>query len=189
MQENVHGIRVVKSFVREDKEVSKFEAISKAIYDDFCKAEHILAVNAPAMQICVYSCILVISWVGAKMVVASGNNAALGLTTGELSSMFTYTTQILSSLMMLSMVFVMVTMAQAPLRRCYEILTEKPDLTSPENAVRDVPDGSIDFEMSPSATRRRPSVPRCRTWICTSPAAPPSAYWALPVPPRARWCS
>ena len=80
------------------------------------------------------------------MVVASGNNAALGLTTGELSSMFTYTTQILSSLMMLSMVFVMVTMAQAPLRRCYEILTEKPDLTSPENAVRDVPDGSIDFE-------------------------------------------
>ena len=146
VQENVHGIRVVKSFVREDKEVSKFEAISKAIYDDFCKAEHILAVNAPAMQICVYSCILVISWVGAKMVVASGNNAALGLTTGELSSMFTYTTQILSSLMMLSMVFVMVTMAQAPLRRCYEILTEKPDLTSPENAVRDVPDGSIDFE-------------------------------------------
>ena len=146
VQENVHGIRVVKSFVREDKEISKFEAISKAIYDDFCKAEHILAVNAPAMQICVYSCILVISWVGAKMVVASGNNAALGLTTGELSSMFTYTTQILSSLMMLSMVFVMVTMAQAPLRRCYEILTEKPDLTSPENAVRDVPDGSIDFE-------------------------------------------
>ena len=146
VQENVHGIRVVKSFVREDKEVNKFEAISKAIYDDFCKAEHILAVNAPAMQICVYSCILVISWVGAKMVVASGNNAALGLTTGELSSMFTYTTQILSSLMMLSMVFVMVTMAQAPLRRCYELLTEKPDLTSPENAVRDVPDGSIDFE-------------------------------------------
>ena len=117
VQENVHGIRVVKSFVREDKEVSKFEAISKAIYDDFCKAEHILAVNAPAMQICVYSCILVISWVGAKMVVASGNNAALGLTTGELSSMFTYTTQILSSLMKLSMVFVIVTMAQAPLRR------------------------------------------------------------------------
>ena len=146
VQEDVHGIRVVKSFVREDKEVSKFQTISKSIYDDFCKAEHILAVNAPAMQICVYSCILVISWVGAKMVVASGNNAAFGLTTGELSSMFTYTTQILFSLMMLSMVFVMVIMAQAPLRRCYEILMEKPNLTSPENAMETVPDGSIDFE-------------------------------------------
>ena len=146
VQENVHGIRVVKSFVREDKEVSKFKTISKSIYDDFCKAEHILALNAPVMQICVYACILTISWVGAKMVVASGNNAALGLTTGELSSMFTYTTQILSSLMMLSMVFVMVIMSQAPLRRCYEILQEEPNLTSPENAVEEVPDGSIDFE-------------------------------------------
>ena len=146
VQENVHGIRVVKSFVREDKEVSKFKTISGSIYDDFCKAEHILALNAPVMQICVYACILTISWVGAKMVVASGNNAALGLTTGELSSMFTYTTQILSSLMMLSMVFVMVIMSQAPLRRCYEILQEKPNLTSPENAVEEVPDGSIDFE-------------------------------------------
>ena len=145
VQENVHGIRVVKSFVREDKEVSKFKTISGSIYDDFCKAEHILALNAPAMQICVYACILTISWVGAKMVVASGNNAALGLTTGELSSMFTYTTQILSSLMMLSMVFVMVIMSQAPLRRCYEILQE-PNLTSPENAVEEVSDGSIDFE-------------------------------------------
>ncbi len=76
VQETVHGIRVVKSFVREDKEVSKFKTISKAIYDDFCKAEHILALNAPVMQICVYACILTISWVGAKMVVASGNNAA-----------------------------------------------------------------------------------------------------------------
>lgn len=123
------------------------------------------------------------------MVVASGNNAALGLTTGELSSMFTYTTQILSSLMMLSMVFVMVTMAQAPLRRCYEILTEKPDLTSPENAVRDVPDGSIDFENVSFRYSQKAKRPRCRTWICTFPAAPPSAYWALPVPPRARWCS
>lgn len=146
VQENVHGIRVVKSFVREDKEVSKFKTISGSIYDDFCKAEHILALNAPVMQICVYACILTISWVGAKMVVASGNNAALGLTTGELSSMFTYTTQILSSLMMLSMVFVMVIMSQAPLRRCYEILQEEPNLTSPENAVEEVPDGSIDFE-------------------------------------------
>ncbi len=146
VQENVHGIRVVKSFVREDKEVSKFTAISRSIYQDFCKAEHILALNNPAMQFCVYGCILAISWIGAHLVVASGNNSALGLTTGELSSMFTYTTQILTALMMLSMVFVMMIMARAPLRRCYEILEEQPSLTSPENAVKEVKDGSIDFE-------------------------------------------
>ena len=146
VQENVHGIRVVKSFVREDKEVSKFTAISQSIYQDFCKAEHILALNNPAMQFCVYGCILAISWIGAHLVVASGNNSALGLTTGELSSMFTYTTQILTALMMLSMVFVMMIMARAPLRRCYEILEEQPSLTSPENAVKEVKDGAIDFE-------------------------------------------
>ena len=146
VQENVHGIRVVKSFVREDKETDKFTAISQSIYQDFCKAEHILALNNPAMQFCVYGCILAISWIGAHLVVASGNNSALGLTTGELSSMFTYTTQILTALMMLSMVFVMMIMARAPLRRCYEILEEQPSLTSPENAVKEVKDGSIDFE-------------------------------------------
>ncbi len=146
VQENIHGVRVVKSFVREDKEVDKFTAISQTIYKDFCKAEHILALNSPAMQTTVYVCILVISWVGAHLVVQSGNNAAFGLTTGELSSMFTYTTQILSSLMMLSMVFVMVIMSRAPLHRCYEILVEEPNLTSPENAVKEVADGSIDFE-------------------------------------------
>ena len=161
VQENVHGIRVVKSFVREDKEVSKFQSVSDAIYKDFCKAEHILAVNAPAMQICVYSCILVISWVGAKMVVASGNNAAFGLTTGELSSMFTYTTQILTSLMMLSMVFVMTIMARAPMQRCYELLEETPDLASPEQALKEVKDGSIDFEnvsFRYSAKAKRPAL-------------------------------
>ena len=146
VQENVHGVRVVKSFVREDKEVDKFTAISQSIYKDFSKAEHILAINAPAMQICVYVCILTISWVGAHLVVASGNNAALGLTTGELSSMFTYTTQILTSLMMLSAVFVMTIMARAPMRRCYEILEEEPSLVSPQNPVTEVKDGSIDFE-------------------------------------------
>lgn len=161
VQEDVHGIRVVKSFVREDKEVSKFQAVSDSIYRDFCKAEHILAVNAPAMQICVYACILAISWVGAKMVVASGNNAALGLTTGELSSMFTYTTQILTSLMMLSMVFVMTIMARAPMQRCYELLEETPDLASPEQALKEVQDGSIDFEnvsFRYSAKAKRPAL-------------------------------
>ena len=147
VQENIHGIRVVKSFVREEKETEKFTGISGSIYRDFCTAERIIALNNPIMQLCVYGCMLAISWIGAGMVVASGNNPALGLTTGELSSMFTYTTQILSSLMMLSMVFVMLTMSRAPLKRCHELLTEVPNLTSPtENAVMEVRDGSIDFE-------------------------------------------
>ena len=146
IQENIHGIRVVKSFVREEKEIQKFSDVSDSLYRDFSKAEKILAFNGPIMQFCVYGCMLAISWFGAVMVVSSGNNAQLGLTTGELSSMFTYTIQILSSLMMLSMVFVMLTMARTPLRRCYEILVEEPDLTSPEGAVTEVPDGSIDFE-------------------------------------------
>ena len=146
VQENIHGIRVVKAFVREEKEVEKFQDISSRLYQNFSKAEHILALNQPIMMFCVYACMLSISWVGANMVVASGNNPLNGLTTGELSSMFTYTTQILSGLMMLSMVFVMMVMSRTPLRRCYEILEEKPNLTSPENAETKVADGSIDFE-------------------------------------------
>ena len=147
VQENIHGIRVVKSFVREEKEVEKFSSISGAIYRDFSKAEKILALNSPIMQFCVYGCMIAISWFGATMVVASGNNPALGLTTGELSSMFTYTTQILSSFMMFSIVFVMMTMSRTPLKRCYELLMEEPDLTSPAaDAITEVPDGSIDFE-------------------------------------------
>ena len=147
VQENIHGIRVVKSFVRDEKEIEKFTDISGTISKDFSTAEKILALNSPIMQFCVYACMIAISWFGAKMVVASGNNPDLGLTTGELSSLFTYTTQILSSFMMLSMIFVMMTMSRTPLKRCYEVLTEEPDLSSPaENAVTEVPDGSIDFE-------------------------------------------
>ena len=146
VQENVHGIRVVKSFVREGKETEKFTDISGELASNFSKAEKILALNSPIMMMCVYACMLSISWVGAKMVVASGNNPLNGLTTGQLSSMFTYTTQILSGLMMLSMVFVMMTMSRTPLRRCYEILVEEADLVSPENPVTEVADGSIDFE-------------------------------------------
>ena len=146
VQENIHGIRVVKSFVREDREIEKFTGISGEIYRLFCKAEHILALNNPVMQLCVYGCMLAISWFGAKLVIASGNVPRAGLTTGELSSMFTYTTQILTSLMMLSMVFVMLIMSRAPMRRCAELLDEEPDLVSPENPVAQVQDGSIDFE-------------------------------------------
>ena len=148
VQENIHGIRVVKSYVREEKEVEKFTDVSGDLARSFSKAEKILALNSPIMQGCVYTCMLTISFVGAKMVVASGNNPMNGLTTGQLSSMFTYTTQILSGLMMLSMVFVMMTMSRTPLRRCYEILQEEPDLVTPDApvAVTVVPDGSIDFE-------------------------------------------
>ena len=160
VQENIHGIRVVKSFVRQDKEIDKFTSVSTTISKDFSLAEKILALNSPIMQFCVYACMIAISWFGAKMVVASGNNPAAGLTTGELSSLFTYTTQILTSFMMLSMIFVMMTMSRTPLKRCYEILTEEPDLSSPaENAVTEVADGSIDFEnvgfrYSPTAPHR-----------------------------------
>ena len=146
VQENIHGIRVVKSYVREEKEVEKFTGVSEEMAFNFSRAEKILALNNPIMQSCIYACILTISFVGSRMVVASGNNPLNGLTTGQLSSMFTYTTQILSALMMLSMVFVMMTMSRTPLRRCYEILEEKADLVSPEDAVTTVADGSIDFE-------------------------------------------
>ena len=158
-QENLHGIRVVKSFVREDKETQKFTDVSTDIYNDFSKAEKLMAINSPLMQLTVYSCIIAISFLGAKMVVASGNNAANGLTTGELTAMFTYTGQILSSLMMLSMVFIMLTISRAPMNRAYELLQEEPELRNPENPVMEVKDGSIDFEdvsfrYSKSAKRR-----------------------------------
>ena len=143
VQENLHGMRVVKSFVREDKETQKFTDVSGSVYKDFVKAERIMAFNNPLMQTTVYACIIAISYIGAKMVVESGNTT---FTTGNLSAMFTYTTQILMGLMMFSMVFVMLTMSGAPMRRCYEILTETPDLHDPEDPVQQVKDGSIDFE-------------------------------------------
>ena len=146
VQENVHGIRVVKAYVREQKEIEKFTSVSESIYKDFCKAERTLAFNNPLMQLAVYTCIIVISYLGATMVVQSGNDAARGLTTGQLTSMFTYTTQILMSLMNLSMVIVMLTMSRAPMRRTAEILSETPDLDNPEEPITEVKDGSIDFE-------------------------------------------
>jgi len=140
VQENVRGIRVVKSFVRETAETEKFTQTSGTIYKDFVKAERIMAFNNPFMQFAVYTCIIVISFLGAKQVVA-GN-----MDTAALTAMFTYTSQILMGLMMMSMVFVMFTMSRAPMRRAYEILTEEPALKSPENPVTKVADGTIDFE-------------------------------------------
>ncbi|MBQ8748361.1 MAG: ABC transporter ATP-binding protein [Oscillospiraceae bacterium] len=140
VQENIHGIRVVKAFVRENKEIEKFTDTSDTIYSDFVKAERIMAFNNPLMQLAIYTSMIVISYLGAKMVVGGA------LDTGDLTAMFTYTGQILNGLMMMSMVFVMFTMSRAPMRRAYEILTEKPDLAQPENPVTEVKDGSIDFE-------------------------------------------
>lgn len=146
VQENLRGIRVVKSFVREKQEERKFNRVSDSIYRDFTRAERIMAFNNPIMQFTVYATILLISWFGAKYVVASGNSRALGMTTAQLNSLFTYTMQILSSLMMLSMVFVMLTISKASAERVTAILDEKPDIVSPANAVRTVADGSIDFD-------------------------------------------
>ena len=143
VQENIHGMRVVKSFVRQEKEKEKFTSVSGTLYKDFSRAEKIMAFNHPLMSAAVYTCIIAISWLGANMIVSSGNTT---FTTGNLTSMFTYTTQILFGLMMLSMVFVMLTMSRAPMKRCCELLEEEPRLRNPENPVMEVADGSLEFE-------------------------------------------
>ena len=146
VQENLRGVRVVKAFVREEHEVEKFRGASGAIYELSVAAEKILSFNGPLMQFCMYGCMLLISWLGAQAVVACGGDAALGLSTGELTSLFTYAQQILSSLMMLSMIFVMVVISRASAQRIVEVLEEKSDITSPENALTEVKDGSVVFE-------------------------------------------
>lgn len=140
VQENVRGIRVVKSFVKEDTEIEKFENVSQSIYKDFTRAEIILALNNPLMQFTIYTIITLISWFGAKFIVGGT------LTTGELTSLITYAMQILNSLMMLSMIFVTITMAMESARRIVELLDEVPDLANPENPVMNVKDGSIEFK-------------------------------------------
>ena len=146
VQENLRGVRVVKNFVREDHEIEKFDKISESIYQDFTHAEKNMAFMSPLMMICIYTCTLLISWLGAKAIIASGNNAAVGMTTGQLMSMITYVIQILSSLIMLSMVFVMITMSRASAQRIVEVLDETSDITSPKDAVKTVRDGSVDFD-------------------------------------------
>ena len=140
VQENVNGIRVVKSFVREDYEIGRFETESEKIRSLFVSAEKLLALNSPVMQFSMYSCILLISWMGAKMIIAGS------LTEGQLMSMFTYVINILISLMMVSMTFVMLIMSRASGERISEVLTEEPDLFNVSHAIREVADGSIDFE-------------------------------------------
>lgn len=139
VQENITNMRVVKAYVKEDYEISKFNKASYNIYRMFKKAENILIFNSPAMQLSMYACILAISWLGARMIVGGS------MTTGELMSMMTYTTNILMSLMMLSMIFVMLSMSFASVQRIDEVLDEKSDIVSPEKAVTELKDGSIDF--------------------------------------------
>ena len=139
VQENVSAIRVVKAYVREDYEKSKFKTASENIYKMFVKAEGVIVFNSPVMMLTVYSCIIAISWLGAKMIVSST------LTTGELMSLLTYCMNIMMSLMMLSMVFVMITMSVASAERICEVLNEKSTITNPENPDYQVTDGSIRF--------------------------------------------
>ena len=140
VQENVTNIRVVKAYVKEEAEISKFRKAAGNLKAMFMKAENILVFNSPVMQLTMYGCILALSWLGAQMIVGSS------LTTGELMSMFTYTMNILMSLMMLSMIFVMLSMSLASARRIHEILEEKPSIVNPEHPVMEVPDGSIEFD-------------------------------------------
>ena len=140
VQENVTNIRVVKAYVKETAETNKFQEAAGNLKKMFMKAENILVFNNPVMQLTMYCCILALSWMGAQMIVGST------LTTGELMSLFTYTMNILMSLMMLSMIFVMLSMSMASAQRIAEILEEKPSIVNPENPVMTVADGSIEFD-------------------------------------------
>ena len=140
VQENLLGIRVVKSFVREEHEKEKFGKVSKEIYLDFSKAEKILAFNSPLMQLCVAACILTVSWLGAHLIVDGS------MTTGQLTSMFSYIMMILMNLMMLSMVVVMIVIARASAERITELLNEESDLQNGPNPIEEVKDGSVVFE-------------------------------------------
>ena len=140
VQENVRGIRVVKTYVREDHETEKFEGVSGMLYRTFSKAQKTMAGVMPLMQFCMYACMLLISWLGARLIVGGS------MTTGELTSMFSYAMQILMSLMMVAMVFVMITMAKASAERVAEILDEQPDLHNPANPIHEVKDGAIEFD-------------------------------------------
>ena len=140
VQENVRGIRVVKAYVREEHETEKFKGVSGLLYKQFSKAQKTMAGVAPLMQFCMYACMLLISWFGARLIVGGS------MTTGELTSLFSYAMQILMSLMMVAMVFVMITMSKASAERIVEILEEQPDLHNPEKPVTEVKNGDIRFE-------------------------------------------
>lgn len=143
VQENVHGVRVVKSFVRDDFEVEKFNAVSENIYKDMSRAEKILAFNGPLMQTCMYATTLIISWLGARIIASTGQTELL---TGELTSLIAYATQVLNSLMGLSMIFVMIVISRASMERICELLAEEPDIVDGEAGITIVADGSVEFD-------------------------------------------
>ncbi len=145
VDENLQGIRVVKSFNREDFEDKKFGRISLKIYEQFCKAEK-LSINSPLVNLCMYVSLITIAWIGARQIVASGNNAALGLTTGDLTALVTYAMQIMMAMMMLSMIFVMVIISRASAERICGVLTEESTIREVDEPVTAVADGSIDFD-------------------------------------------
>ena len=146
VQENVQAIRVVKTFDQQEHEIQKFGGVSERIYRLFSKAERIMTLNMPLMQSCMYLCMLLISWIGAKAIIQSGNDPALGLTTGSLTALITYAIQTLSSLMMLSMVFAMMTIAGSSAERIVEVLREKTDIADPADPVMEVKNGDVRFE-------------------------------------------
>ena len=146
VDENLQGIRVVKSYTRESHEIAKFGRISQRIYKDFSKADRVMSFNNPLMMVCVYVSMILIAWMGSKQIVASGNNAALGLTTGDLTALVTYAMQILMAMMMLSMVFVMCIISQASAERICQVLNEESTVTNPANPIKEVADGSIEFD-------------------------------------------
>ncbi len=143
VQENLRGIRVVKSFVREDYEIEKFSGVSEQIYKDFKKADTIIAFNAPLMNICAFGSMIAISWLGAKLIITTGGSA---MTTGQLMAMLTYVMQILMSLMMFSMIFMMIIMSRAAAERVVEVLDEESDIVNPTEPVTEVKDGSVEFD-------------------------------------------
>ena len=146
VDENLQGIRVVKSFNREDFEDKKFGRISLKIYEQFCKAEKLWSINSPLFNLCMYASLITIAWVGARQIVASGNNAALGLTTGDLTALVTYAMQIMMAMMMLSMIFVEVIISRASAERICGVLTEESTIREADEPITAVADGSIDFD-------------------------------------------
>ncbi|AKV55292.1 ATP-binding protein of ABC transporter system [Bifidobacterium actinocoloniiforme DSM 22766] len=146
VEENLQGIRVVKSYNREDHEERKFSRISMAIYRAYCRAEHIMSFTVPLLNFCIYTALILISWLGAQQIVASGNNAAHGLTTGDLTALVTYTMQILMAMNMISMIVVMVIISQASAERICQVLVERSTVENPAHPVMEVPNGSVEFD-------------------------------------------
>lgn len=144
--ENLHGIRVVKAFVREKHEDEKFKAVSGDLYNLFVKAEKLVIMNMPLMQLVIYASMLLMSWISARYIAASHNDPALGMTTGQFTSLFTYLMQMMMNLMMLSMIFMMIVISRSSIERIAEVLDEQPDLVNGDSPSKEVKDGSIRFE-------------------------------------------